>query len=944
MSLEDGLNREQLLAMKHDQGPALIIAGAGTGKTTVITRRIVWLVESEKARIDEILALTFTEKAASEMEARVDLLMPTKAFEPNIKTFHGLGESILRDYAFELGLSSDFKIMSNFAQALFIEELISQMDLEYYAPLGNPYSFVSAIIKHFGRLKDEAITPSTYTTYAKDKLKQASTEEELAAANRTAELAKIYQRYCEEAIARGWVDFGDLIGMVHELFVTKPHILKQVSERFKYILVDEFQDTNTIQAKLVSLLSKKHHNVQVVGDDDQSIYRFRGASVSNIMNFMDQYPNAKQIVLKQNYRSTQQILDAAYRLIKHNDPDRLESKYKIDKQLLSSQSGEVPYQHEFVSLPEENKFVATKIASLISSGVSPNQIAILIRNNNQADKIRPALERKSVPYHQIQGMKLLERPEIKAIINFVAVINKPTDNRALYGLLTGDISRIPVAEVVEMTSHADKAHTPLIDALIQDDMGKKFIHIIDLLERMRTISNEMTASQLIFEYLSESGYLNRLKEEADLDPQAGLKLQNLSKLISIIKEFESATLDPNIYSFWRHIDEISTTESVDVAAEESPLDSNAVTIMTIHRAKGLEFEHVFMIDLAQQTFPSKNQANILPLDDELLKIQHPKDWHLAEERRLFYVGMTRAKHRLYLTNSVDHGGKRLKKMSKFVFEAIKNPQTVPPNSDTAAAAHLDSLARPTKQPKVNLVNALYQNDWLHLSPNQIASYLYSPKEFYYNEVLLLPRKPVHSLVYGTAIHQVIEYYYKTKLAGESVELSNLYDIFEKSWSSEGFISLPHEQKRFDRGKKVIKAFFYREEKNIDLPKYVERAFSLSIPELKLRINGRIDALYEREGRVEIRDFKTGHVEDRVKAENKLKGNIQLDIYAMAWERNTASPVDQKSLYFVEPDILVQTDIIDHQKTLAKLKKVVDGIANHEFDTAGGSRVKFGKLL
>jgi len=333
------LNPEQLIAVTHGDGPLLIIAGAGTGKTKVITHRIAHLIENG-VNPNQILALTFTEKAAGEMEERVDRLVPYGYSNVWISTFHSFGDRILRDNVLEIGLAPDFKVLSEAEKIIFLKEHLFELPLNYYRPLGNPIKYISAITGLISRLKDEDVGVEEYVTYA-DGLKKLVGEtlvvshREGTSPSPTAqgfgleqqdELAKTYAKYQELMAKHGYLDFGDQVVLPLKLFRARPHILKRYQEKFRYILVDEFQDTNFAQFQLVKLLSERHKNITVVGDDDQSIYKFRGAAISNVLGFQKIYPDAKLITLTKNYRSCQPILDSAYRLISHNNPDRLEVK------------------------------------------------------------------------------------------------------------------------------------------------------------------------------------------------------------------------------------------------------------------------------------------------------------------------------------------------------------------------------------------------------------------------------------------------------------------------------------------------------------------------------------------------------------------------------------------------------------------------------------------
>ena len=328
----EGLTEQQRAAVTHERGPLLIVAGAGTGKTAVITRRIAWLVTGRRAKPAEILALTFTDKAAAEMEERVDILVPYGYTDVRISTFHAFGDRLLRDHALDLGLAPDFRILTKAEQVIFFRERLFEFPLDYYRPLGDPTRYVEGMLALISRAKDEDITPAEYVAFTDTVVAQAASDpsdKELAEhARRQREIALTYKRYQELLAAEGCVDFGDLITLSLKLLREHPTILAEYQQQFKHILVDEFQDTNYAQFQLVRVLAAAdpEPNVAVVGDDDQSIYKFRGAAISNILNFMDVYPGVRQIVLTTNYRSHQAILDTALRLIRHNNPDRLEVK------------------------------------------------------------------------------------------------------------------------------------------------------------------------------------------------------------------------------------------------------------------------------------------------------------------------------------------------------------------------------------------------------------------------------------------------------------------------------------------------------------------------------------------------------------------------------------------------------------------------------------------
>jgi DNA helicase-2/ATP-dependent DNA helicase PcrA len=383
------LTTTQREAVVHEQGPLLVLAGAGTGKTTVITRRIAWLISEGLASPKEILALTFTEKAALEMEERVDLLIPYGYVDVTVKTFHAFGDTLVRDHALRLGLSSNVRVLSRAEQVVLLRQNLFDLPLTQYRPLYDPTRYLEALTSMFARAKDEAVTPEEFLAYA-------TTQHSPGAVVELANSYATYQRLLREADA---VDFGDQILLAIQLLDQHPEVRSALQQRFRYILVDEFQDTNYAQFELVKLLAAKHQNIAVVADDDQSIYKFRGAAISNVLGFKEHYPGARGVVLTENHRSPQAILDAAYRLIRFNDPDRLEVKHGIDKRLLSAKGeGTAPWHIHFDTATSEADGVAQLIAEGVEAGRRYGDFAILVRSNNDADPFLRSLNMRGIPW------------------------------------------------------------------------------------------------------------------------------------------------------------------------------------------------------------------------------------------------------------------------------------------------------------------------------------------------------------------------------------------------------------------------------------------------------------------------------------------------------------------------------------------------------------------
>ncbi|MCL5794924.1 MAG: ATP-dependent helicase, partial [Patescibacteria group bacterium] len=471
------LNQEQRQAVTYSDGPLLVIAGAGTGKTKTIAHKAAWLIEQKIAKPSEILALTFTDKAAKEMEERIDLLVPLGTYDFTAATFHSFCQDILKEYGIVGGISPDFQLLTESQQILFLRQNLDQFNLNIYKPISSPQKFLASLIKLFSRAKDEIVSVNDYLNLSSKyhKLSQKDPDnlelaEKAAIIFEQANAYKIYE--CLKKTAN-YFDFGDLILKTLELLKSRKTVLESLQNRYKYIFVDEFQDTNYAQGELIYLLAKKFKNLTVVGDDDQSIYKFRGASVSNIMEFLANYPQAKKVVLTKNYRSTSQILDASYKLIKNNNPNRLEFKEKISKRLTSEKKGaNVKFWH-FQENSSEIEEIIKHIIEKIKLGKSKfSDFAILIRANSYADDFISILKNNNLPYQFVGSRGLYDREEIREIISYLKILYNPDDNLSLFHLANSDQFRIDKITLRRLTILAKQKNIPLVEIFTEI---KKFL-------------------------------------------------------------------------------------------------------------------------------------------------------------------------------------------------------------------------------------------------------------------------------------------------------------------------------------------------------------------------------------------------------------------------------------------------------------------------------------
>lgn len=953
MDLLAGLTKSQKEAVCHGEGPVLVVAGAGTGKTTVIARRIAWLIMEKGVKPEEILALTFTDKAAVEMEERVDTLVPYGFVDAWISTFHAFCDRILRDHAIELDLPVDFRVLTEPEELMFLGEHLFELPLNKLRPNNNPQRYLKDLLKFFSKIKDEDISAEDYMVFAQDWQKKAVDKEEQEQAEIHLEIGRAFKKVSELMQKNGYVDFGDQMALVVRLFRENPRILKQYQQKFKYVLVDEFQDTNYIQNELLKLLAPQKSNLMVVGDDDQSIYRFRGAAISNILSFITTWEKAKQIVLTENFRSAKEVLDSSYRLITQNNPNRLEVTNNIVKKLKASGEnaklkGVVRYDLS-QTFSAEADLIAKKIKEEVESGRNYKDIAILLRKNTDAKAFEQALVAKNIPYKFSGNAGLYVRPEIVNLISFIAALCNSEDSLSLFHLSTGEIYNLSPTVALKINVASRKLCQPVeevytcylkgtLELDIDENESKKIERLHNDLELYRGLMTELTAGQLIYRFLTETGILKELLREVNKDAAAETKIQNIAQFFEKLKAFESVSEDKSLLNFYQNLALLREAGENPGTAEIDP-DLDAVNIITVHKSKGLEFDVVFMANLTNGNFPQRRHHETFEIPKELIKERLTEgDYHLEEERRLFYVGMTRARQRLFLSSAEDHGGKQRKKVSQFVVETVGEVGEFKQKHKLEVLEKLKVFSY--EKDLEELIKGFYEEGkTLVLTPHQIDDYLSCPLKFKYAHIFKLPLIRKHTVMYGSAIHAAVQYYYEAKKRGKVVELSELYASFERSWIPEGFYSKKHEEERFLEGKNTLKGFFEREESSGELPDKVEEPFSFVIGggEKRVKINGRYDAVFVRTDGPEIRDFKTSDVVEQKAADKRAKENRQISVYALSWLETTGEIPANVSLSFVGSGLVgaVTKTEKELEKTKGEIEAVAEGIRAMNFGASPG---------
>lgn len=1261
------LNPQQKKAVEHPQGPLLIIAGAGTGKTTVVTERVKLLIASKKAKPSEILALTFTNKAAREMEERIDIALPYGYTDMWISTFHSFCDRILRQEAIQIGLDPGYKLMTQSETIQFLTKNLFKFDLKYFRPLGNPTKFVDGMIQHFSRLKDEDATPEDYLKFARQQKKTAKSAEEKEMAAKTMELAKAYRVYEELKVKQGLMDFGDLISNTLKLFRTRKTVLRQYQKQFKYILVDEFQDTNYAQYALLKVLSppSKKPELTVVGDDSQclpadtkistsegekrisrirpgeqvltavgkghtslshvkrvfkrktkvrfltfilkdgkkvtvtdnhkmfcytptrmkdknhhfvyimhqrnlgwrvgitndlatrlrierhadkiigigsyrsneearfyeayysakfglptvpftprqrqaingpwlerlfseintqkaseklaeelhleldsphfvidgvyrgvtdrvkvhlqmcyrnyrskthkdgfvgnpqvahkvwvetsskraikklkeagislsstkkgkcfrfstielrkagqmaeklvtitdgvldkkfavgtanyqhkfarivpashilignylpvlkgksvvykkvvdrkeegklltvydlevdrthnfvangvvvhnSIYKFRGAAVSNILQFMEEYKRATQVVLANNYRSTQTILDQAYQLIKNNDPDTLEVKLGISKDLRAVRKvKEMPIEFIYRQrVEDEAEVVAKKILALKKE--SPDydwkDFAILVRANNHADAFTRALSRHGIPYQFLGPGQLFRQAEVKDLIAYLKVLYNFEDNVALYRVLSMDHFDISARDLAAINNYGRWNNLSLFEAceivdkiFVSSKTKEKIKKFVEMVHRHLKLLPKETAGQIIYYFLEDGGLLQKLTEYKS--PLEEKQAQNISKFFDRLKTYEVDHEDASVQAV---VDWIMLSMELGESPLASDIDwteEDRVNLLTVHSAKGLEFPIVFLVNLVAARFPTRERKEQIPIPEALIKEILPAgDYHEQEERRLFYVGMTRAMDRLFFTAANYYGeGKREKKLSPFAYEALgkemvddKKYSAIRRMDDQLSIFDLSPSEKPTVTPPT-ITPITY------LSYSQIDIFNTCPLQYRYRYIQRIPVPPSAALSFGDSVHKALRDFGQTVKRGEKPTEKDLFDFLDQRWSSQGYVGKAHEQRMKKEGRRMLKDFYSKFDGK-KIPLTVEQPFVIKLTPA-LKVGGKIDQVNKAPEGLEIIDYKTGRVLDQKDVDKSL----QMTVYALA-------AID-KGIYAVKPEKVTLT--------------------------------------
>lgn len=932
------LNQKQKLAVEANDATILIVAGAGTGKTSTITEKIHYILKNKLASAEQILALTFTEKASEEMLARLDQVLPYGYQEPWAHTFHGFCDRILKNESLEIGLSPDYKIADTTKQWLIIKKHIFELDLDYYAPINNPNKFIRALLKFFSRIQDEDIQLNEFADFVNSSAKDKSPEAR-EKTKKYQELFKAYKKYQQLKLKENVLDFGDLLFWTLKLFRNRPNVLKKYQKQFKYILVDEFQDTNFAQLQLIKLLfpndkNNKDSQLTVVGDDNQAIYAFRGSSVYNILDFKKHYPNSKEIILTTNYRSGQKILNSSYNLIKNNNPNTLEFKLGIDKRLVSARGKNLPKPEIFITdtVEDEVKLTISKIIDLTNQGYSYQDFAILARSNAQLDPFVAGLKRAGLPYQLIGNRGLFDQPEIRELIFFLKTVADPENGNALFYFLHNPVFKIPSEEILKLLKISKNTQTSLWEVVQKQSLDNKLTKVVELIKYAQKYDTKKTITEIVYDFIEKTNFIKPFLKKDSIENQ--LKLKNINLFFDKLKGYDQEYNPSSASEYVEYLELL--IEAGENPAQAELEDVDTVNLLTVHASKGLEWPVVFVVSATSDRFPTRNIKDVIELPSQLVKQDFSStNFHLEEERRLFYVAMTRARDYLFLSYAENYGGKRKKRPSPFLLEIqrdnheIKLKKWQPQQKQlllfNTLQLNKDPLSKQISNSEIELTS---------LSHSKIDAYQTCPLKYKYQYILNIPVKPHHAFAFGSSVHNTLQKFHAFEIQGQKPNLDTLLKLYEENFQNIGYTSIAHREKAYLKGQQSLTKYFQNYKQTfLGKPTFLEKSFKLKIDDVKLI--GRIDRIdnLENDKSLELIDYKTGKAKDQ----KTVDKDAQLTIYAMASQQLFGVLPKSLCLYFINDNLKVTTtrNQVQIDKKRQEISEVIAQIKAGNFEAKPG---------
>jgi DNA helicase-2/ATP-dependent DNA helicase PcrA len=880
MQILEGLNPEQRAAVEHIEGPLLVVAGAGTGKTQVITRRIAHLIDQRHAKPTEILALTFTEKAAREMEERLYELIGWESFQVAVMTFHAFGTELMGRYASHAGRAIRGGLLNDTQKALLLQQHLSEISLSYYGPQADVMEFLEGVVAYIGELQNAAITPGDYSEYVAQIEADPGDLHPWDVAEQR-DLANLYVLYERIKTETGTFDYNDQLQLPLQILQQRPNLAQRLAKEYRYVLVDEYQDTNRVQDELLRTFIGPTGNLFAVGDDDQAIYGFRGADISNILRFAEHFKVERPAVLVRNYRSGQAILDAAYQLIRHNDPERLEAKLGIVKRLVAlhdtSTTQFVPYR----SPADEVEGVVSAIERRLASGETPANIAVLSATHAPLRAMAKAMRTRNVPFALSTVTNIFEQPELIGLWYLLRWLSWQASEEAVGHVIMGPFIGWSPERYRKVLEQSREDMVSIEEALRSDDSSDA-VELVAALDRWRAWAHELPVSQLAFKLVFETGRAEEWRMQAEHSGRMVRVFEDLQRLLDQMQDFETVAGNPRLVEYVQFYPKPPVLE-----VSEPVGDLEGVQLLTVHASKGLEFDTVYVVSCTQRSW-SGSHGRQRSVPEQLQRAAELPPEH--EYRRLMYVAATRARQELIVSAPVQGPGGARQAVTPLVQELFgKEVADLVPVE--AASARLEEALRRLQRfyplqatepsPRMPFESA---DGWIELSVTQLGGYEYCPFEFYLQNVLQIKQPMGPQMAFGSALHHAFEAYYKGKLSGAQRNPAELHALLDELWSDRGYESREAADNDRALAHATLDTFLTREERTERTVVASELPIRFEVPEAKLRLKGKIDAIFAQDGGVELRDFKTGRTKTSVeKLEAEAKTNFQLRSYALAYQ-------------------------------------------------------------
>lgn len=946
------LNPEQQAAVDHGDGPLLVVAGAGTGKTAVITRRIARLVESGQAPAAKILALTFTDKAAREMSDRLYELIGWQAISVQIMTYNAFGAELLNRFASHIGRNVSGGLINDMQKSLLLQQQLTSISWHYYGIQPDPYGFAAKLVDYIGRLQNAGVTPSAYTGYV-GRLAAEPGECHPAEVAEQQDLAAVYEAYEAIKMATGTFDYYDQVALPVDILQQRPNLATRLRQEYHYVLVDEYQDTSPTQDSLLRLMVPPGGNIFAVGDDDQAIYGFRGSDVANILGFAEHFKVARPLALKQNYRSGQPILDAAYRLIRHNDPERLEAQLGLDKQLQAQTNAAKVLFTAHQSVAAEQAAIIVAIQQRLAAGEPARQIAILARGKATLRSYAKNLRDVAVPFALSADVNIFEQPEVIGLWHLLSWVGQQADDETIAHVMLGPLMGWRSAAwraVVERAATDDcGAETAL--RLLAAEGGAEATAVVAALDDWRERAALTTITELTYYLAAEaispvSGLSLFARLEARATEAAGRHqarvmrvFADLQRLLQQMDDFataqELARGDRNLAAYLKQFPRPPALE-----VSETLGDADGVQLLTVHAAKGLEFDTVYVVNCSLRAWTDQPDRGLSVPEALDSRADLPP---VHEQRRLMYVALTRARRELHLSSAIATTGGQRQAVSPLVAEALGEASSLATAStpEPSIKILLNSLQRyyPLQEEMPERLPFETADGWITLGIGDIGRYHDSPHDFYLEKVLGVSRPTGPQLAFGTAIHGVIQAWYESQLADRPATVAELLQRLDELWRNQGYSSAAAAEQALERARRGIQAFVQRESGNTDLAiKSTEQPIRFELPEAKLRLRGRIDATFMTPDGLQVRDFKTGVRRDADKLADEAKKSLQLRSYALALEQITGAAPATVALDYVMSGVVGTASLTDRVLKLhrAKLAELADRLRARDFDPGAPS--------